>query len=512
MTQAVPAVISEVIAPGKRPSFHLNCAHLVICGALVFVAGNFLFAMSLRLAPAAVLGAGCLGGALIILRTASRNHFLATPVHLPFFALCMATGFTLCLLAGQGHIFYSADDWVIRDAVLADMSTSALPAYGWNGETWILRAPLGMYLLPGAVGRLAGLDYAHALMFVQNACLTGGALYLIAEAFGRRTLGFLAIFVFFSGLDFFGQLRTYGLQWSVNYPELWHPFLAYMSFVNQLFWAPNHALPGWCFVALLALHLRGGGLAPVLLVFFAAALLWSPLAMMGALPFVLFIVLREPRKMLSLEVIRACVIGAAFLPVAAYLQADAARVVSGWLLSEDGFVTLYLLFLGIEIPPVIFLAAPAFSQRRSWSGGLILAVLLLVLIPFYSLGVSNDFAMRASLAPLVILAACFSTRVLELRELKDPIRFVAWIIVALGALTPLTEVIRSVRTPAYAISPCDLVSSWRELAGSSAGDLDHYMIRASHAPDWLLPPPPTLRPRLREEGNSCWPDHPFVLP
>ena len=37
-------------------------------------------------------------------------------------------------------------------------------------------------------------------------------------------------------------------------------------------------------------------------------------------------------------------------------------------------------------------------------------------------------------------------------------------------------------------------------------------IRASHAPDWLLPPPPTLRPRLSEEGNSCWPDHPFVLP
>ena len=502
--------MTPVISPGKSPTSRLTLAHLVIGGALVFVASNLLFAMNLRLLPSAILGVGCLGAGFIIIRTASQNSFLSTPVHLPFFALCMATGFTLCLLAGQGHVFYAADDWVIRDAVLADMSTSALPAYGWNGETWILRAPLGMYLLPGALGRLAGLGYAHVLMFLQNACLTGGALYLIAEAFGRRTVGFLAIFVFFSGLDFFGQLKTYGVQWSVIYPEMWHPFFGYMSFINHLFWAPNHALPGWCFAALLALHLRGGGLAPALLVFFAAALLWSPLTMIGALPFLVFIVLREPRKMFSPGVVGACLAGAAFLPVAVYLQTDAARIASGWMPGGEDFLAFYLLFIGLEVPHIIFVLAPAVLRQKPWSGALVLALVLVCVIPFYALGAFNDFALRVSIVPLAILAACFACRVLDLRQLKDPFRFAAWALIAISAWSPIMEIMRNTKLPTYAISSCDLVSSWREIAKSGDGDLDHYMARMDRAPTWLLAPPKTLRPRVREKG-SCWPDHPLLM-
>ena len=193
-------------------STNLTLAHIVIGGALVFVASDLTFAMNLRLLPGLIAGAGCLGAAVVIVRTARYDRFLSTPLDLQYLGLCMATSFTLCLLAGQGHIFYAAEDWLIRDAVLADLSVSALPGYAWNGETWVLRAPLGMYLLPGALGRVAGLGAAHTLMFVQNAALTGCALYLIAEAFQRRTLGFLVIFVLFSGLDFLGQLKTYGPQ------------------------------------------------------------------------------------------------------------------------------------------------------------------------------------------------------------------------------------------------------------------------------------------------------------
>lgn len=497
-----------VISPGKSPTSRLTLAHLVIGGALVFVASNLLFAMNLRLAPSAIVGAGCLGAGFIIIRTASQNSFLATPVHVPFFALCMGAGFALCLLGGQGHIFYATHDWLIRDAVLADMSASALPAYEWSGQTWFLRAPLGMYLLPGALGRLGGLGLAHIGMLVQNACLTGCVLYLLAEAFERRTLGFLAIFVFFSGLDCLGYLRLVGID--VLPPlhlEGWNPLFQYSSFVTQLFWVPNHGLPGWWFAALLALHLRAGGLAPILLVFFAAAVLWSPLTMMGALPFVLFILLREARKMFSPAIIQAGVAGLAFLPVAAYLQADAARIGSRWMLGEEHFGSLYLLFITIEIPHVVFLATPAFSQRRNWSGGLVLAILLLLLIPFYNLGVFNDFVMRASIVPLTILGACFAVRTLELTQLKDPICFAAWTIIAIGALTPLTELVRNMRAPAYAISPCDLVSSWRELSGSAEGNLDHYMVHATHTPEWLLAPPQAVIPRLRK-AQSCWPDHP----
>ena len=491
----------------KAPPFHLTLAHLVIGGAFVFVAGNLVFAMSLRLLPGAILGLGCLGAAFIILREASRNGFLSTPVHLPFFALCMATGFVLCLLAGQAHLFYAAEDWLIRDAVLADLSASALPAYSWDQEAWVLRAPLGMYLLPGAFGRLAGLGAAHAMMLLQNACLMGCALYLIADAFERRACAFLGIVVLFSGLDCIGWLLFHSPAGLLFHTEGWNPLFQYSSFVTQIFWVPNHARPGWWFAALLALHLRGGGLAPILLVFFAAALLWSPLAMMGALPFVLFVILREPRTMLTPQVLWACVAGAAFLPVAIYLQADAARVAHRWIVDLEIFPLYYALFIGLEIPHTVFVAAHAFAQRRSWSGALVWTIVMLLVIPFYWWGPANDFAMRASIVPLMILSACFATRALELNESKDPIRFVIWIIIVIGAATPLTEITRNIRMKAYAISPCDLISSWRERAASDEGNLDHYIVRADHMPGWLLAAPQDRRPRLRET-ESCWPDYP----
>ena len=491
----------------KAPPFHLTLAHLVIGGAFVFVAGNLVFAMSLRLLPGAILGLGCLGAAFIILREASRNGFLSTPVHLPFFALCMATGFVLCLLAGQAHLFYAAEDWLIRDAVLADLSASALPAYSWDQEAWVLRAPLGMYLLPGAFGRLAGLGAAHAMMLLQNACLMGCALYLIADAFERRACAFLGIVVLFSGLDCIGWLLFHSPAGLLFHTEGWNPLFQYSSFVTQIFWVPNHALPGWWFAALLALHLRGGGLAPILLVFFAAALLWSPLAMMGALPFVLFVILREPRKMLTPEIILSCVAGAAFLPVVIYLQVDAGSVASGWLIAEENFPFYYLAFIAIEIPHAIFVAPHALTQWRSWSGALWLAVAMLLVLPVYWLGPGNDFVMRVSIIPLVVLCACFATRALELNERKDPIRFVILIILLIGAATPLVEIVRNIRKPAYAISPCDLISSWRQQENVNDGNLNHYMIRADHMPGWLLASPQAVRPRLRE-AESCWPDYP----
>ena len=495
------------IALRKAPPFHLTLAHLVIGGALVFVAGNLVFAMSLRLLPGAILSLGCLGATFVILHTASRNSFHSTPVHLPFFALCMATGFALCLLAGQGHFFYAIDDWLMRDAVLADLSVSALPAYSWDQEAFIMRAPLGMYLLPGALGRLAGLGAAHGLMFVQNACLAGCALYLIAEAFERRRPAFLALFIFFSGLDVIGLWTLQGIDWLPMHLENWHPQVQYYSFISQMFWSPNHFLPGWWFAALLALHLRGGGLAPVLFVLFAAALIWSPLTMMGALPFVIFVILREPRKMMSPDVIRACLAGAAFLPVAIYLQLDAASVEQRWLLKHPEYT---LLFLGIEIPHVAFIVTVALNRAMPWSRVLALSIVLLLLIPLYSIGVNNDFSLHASIVSLMFLAACFVSRVLELSQLKDPIRFFAWTIIVIGAVNPVVGILRNIRVPSYGISVCDLASSWNELGGGKVTSLNQYMVRVDRMPDWLAPPPQSLRPRS-SEAESCWPDHPFVV-
>lgn len=264
-------------------------------------------------------------------------------------------------------------------------------------------------------------------------------------------------------------------------------------------------------MALLSLHLRAGGLAPLLLVFFATALLWSPLTMMGALAFIAFVMFRERGQLFSSRIIFALLACAAFAPVAVYFQADAARVLSRWMLGREHFLGFYLLFIGLEIPHLIFVLAIIFMRQKPWSGALALSILLLCLIPFYALGEYNDFAMRVSIVPLTILAACFAWRFLELRERKDPLRFAAWLIIGVGAWSPMMEMMRNSRLPAFAISSCDLISSWREVASlrSAQGDEGQYLARHDRLPTWLIPPPQSTRPRLRE-SQSCWPDHPLV--
>jgi len=52
---------------------------------------------------------------------------------------------------------FRALDWRVRDAVLADLTRSSFPiGYNIDGVDYILRAPLGMYMFPAAVGHVFG--------------------------------------------------------------------------------------------------------------------------------------------------------------------------------------------------------------------------------------------------------------------------------------------------------------------------------------------------------------------
>jgi hypothetical protein len=71
---------------------------------------------------------------------------------------CFGIALAGCLLGGQGRLFYATDDWIIRNAVLMDLvSTAWPPTYDWNGESAILRAPLGIYIVPALVGKAFGM-------------------------------------------------------------------------------------------------------------------------------------------------------------------------------------------------------------------------------------------------------------------------------------------------------------------------------------------------------------------
>lgn len=493
--------------------------HLFFAAALVFLLPNAIFATALRPAAAAPVLLGCAACVAILWRPRRANVFLAAPIDAARFSLCLAFGVVFCMLGGEGHFFYATMDWLIRDAVLADLVDNGLAVvYRYEGQDYLLRAPLGMYMIPAMAGRLWGLYGAHLALLAQNSFILGAIVYFVTRLARVQMAPMLLLFVFFSGLDIVPILLAEAIEMAKGEPflpfthiEWWGDYfsavrLQYSSHVTQLFWVPNHMAPGWWFSVLALLHVRGEIELGALLVSFAAMLLWSPLAMMGAAPFLLLFALElGPRRIFSPRILAACAAGLLFLPIALYLTMDAGAVPHEVLLTRDGFALRYVLFLAVEIPQAAIVLYAWNKVEPSDRRILALALALLAVIPMYSVGVSNDFVMRASIPPLFLLAFAFA-RIAVLTP-RDNGRFATTIsvIVILSFATPMLEIKQALRQN-YAVSDCNLVTSWSK--GDASVLPTNYWARVEKIPAWLMTAQSSSP--LTLEDRKCWPDHPFL--
>lgn len=498
----------------------LRNAHLFLAASFVFLLPNALFAAALRPIPAAAVLAGCAGALALLWREIRNSRLLDAPVDGLLLTSSLAAGLALCLLGGEGHFFYSNTDWLIRDAVLADLVRVGPKAlYRYEEQSYLLRAPLGMYLAPAAVGRMFGLQAAHLALLAQNSLIVGAIGYFATALAQVRKAPFIFVLTAFSGLDILAVFAAEAVEMSkggafmaFTHIEWWSTYfspipLQYSSFITQLFWVPNHMAPGLWFATLVLLHVRGEIAFSTLLLSCAPLLLWSPLAMMGAIPFVAFLALRLPlRQLAATEIFLATAAGLCFLPIVFYLAVDAGAVKHEWLIFRENFVRTYVTFLLVEIPQA---AIVLYAWRKTAvpdRGPLALALALLLLIPFYSIGPGNDFAMRASIPALFFLAFSFA-RIAVLTP-RDDSAFPTLIasLVLIGAGTPLIE-LRSAVSGRYQISDCNLLTAWsKELQPLPT----NYLARVEKSPDWLIrlddaPAPLTL------EARKCWPDHPYLM-
>ena len=117
-------------------------------------------------------------------------------------------------------------------------------------------------------------------------------LYLLARVTGTPKIRFVILLVFFGAVDIVPRIVVDYMHYLESgkfeispLTMFWNPMFSYWGNVALLFWVPNHALPGWFFAVLFLLHLRREVDIAVLGVTFVFLLIWSPLAMIGALPF-----------------------------------------------------------------------------------------------------------------------------------------------------------------------------------------------------------------------------------
>lgn len=416
------------------------------------------------------LGAAATGLLLVMLPPALALMAVRTmPAHLRVdvrtVLLCAMVSCVLLLLGGEGRLFYATADWQIRDAVLADMGRHRWPFdYLVDGNPSILRAPLGLYLVPSLLGGASQIGRDWALL-AHNSVILGLMLSVGSILFDGVRARFVALIMFFgfSGLDVMGSLV---IQSATGWADWWHlerwaDNYQYSAHITQIFWVPHHALAGW--FAALAYMLWRRGMAGIGL--FAAGLplvaIWSPLVLFGALPFAL---LAGGQALMTgrwswRDVAFALLALFVAAPDLIYLSSDAAAL--GGALRPPPRL-LYCLVILLEVLPFIL---PQLLDRHEESDRMTigLALACLLVMPVWIIGANNDFQMRASIMPLVIVAVGFAQWAVRLTRPGEKVACL--LLISLGAVTGTVEIANALRFRPTPAPHCSLLSIWHRQSG-----------------------------------------------
>lgn len=415
---------------------------------------------------------------------------------------CFVVALGLLALSGEGRFFYANVDWQVRFAVLRDMGINPWPfVYTARLEPDLLRAPIGMFLVPALVFKALGSRAADMALLLQNATLIALLLALGSQLFAdrRSRLIGLTIFILFSGMDAIGDLLMQGML--TGHLEDWAE-IQYSSTITLLFWVPQHAIAGWVGAVGYMLWREGRvPLAPWLAVLPLTAL-WSPLGLMGAMPFVALAGLRTLiSRTLRLRDFLAP--GASLLlcvPSLIYLGAASDDV--GLHFQPIPFVQ-WLLFQSFETLPYLIPLAIAARSTGFGRDSLWLAFAWLMLIPFVQIGWSTDFMMRGSITALALVTIMVADHVVQGGGRRR------WLmaVLAVGSLTGLAEIRRALVYPAAPEVRCSFFKAWDQTF--AAFQKGSYLAPLDKVPTLIRPVTPARA--SASEPTRCW-DGTWKLP
>lgn len=463
---------------------------LIAAMALFFAADHLLLLRFLGVAsPAAYLSEVTLllGLCLVLLRAGWSTETIPTSRWL----ICIGVAFAILLLAGEGRLFYSNLDWQVRDAVLHDMIIWRWPfAYSGFKTPQLLRAPIGMYLLPAIVGKVCGQSGADLALLAQNSWLLGTVFTLGSMLFPnpRARRAAVIVILLFSGMDSLGLLlgrpaQFFPLSRSI---DGWAG-IQYSSHLTMAFWVPQHALVGWI-GALLYMLWRSARL-PLSIFFSILPLmaLWSPLGLMGTMPFAAFAGLETViRRRLTLSELMLPLIAVASSAISlVYLQLDGDRVGVQFYPIDP---IIYAIVEFTEVIPFLFASVFFFRGGRLGNGTIVIVAACLLFFPFIKIGHNVDFMMRASIPALAILSVLMTDLVTSGRDNIG--RSIIIVCLAIGALTPAREVWRALIFKPSPPPLCDVAQAWDQSYANYGKDT--YFAALSSLPTWLRPGDTTL--------------------
>ena len=436
--------------------------------------------------------------------------------------LCAFLALAWLFSGGFGEFIFTNYDWQMRGAILHDLTLTGWPtSYGVaeDGKTLLLRLPLGYYLIPSLIGKIGGLSVAYFAAFLYASF---GAFLFLALATEttkklRNTIIILVVVVLFSGMKIIGLMMLYAtnvLHYGSSFPfkwptymHMWSGFAHYSATTTELYWSPNHALPGMLLAALWWRYRDNARLLQLVMLATPLAILWSPLATIGIVPFLIYSLFQYRHKLfVRLPPLLLVVPIIVILPVLAYLTSNAENVPGYWVIfkfiwAPMGILTRYLPFVLLEFGILIYFLYKAQPQRI-----LIVIMVVLAALPMYWLGFYSDFAQQAAIASLTVLSLITASWLAtntgkKVNNFRYDIAVI--IILVIGSITPIQEIGIDYIMPRWNYEPhCTLLEAWRQ---SKINPNLSLQIAALTEPLKFLSLMNNVDPSLTPE-KSCWPN------
>ncbi|MFH0867359.1 MAG: hypothetical protein V1904_14295 [Bacteroidota bacterium] len=345
-------------------------------------------------------------------------------------------------MSGVGGISSQNSDYSKHNAVFRDLITLDWPVF-YDGNSALIYY-VAYYLPAAIVGKLFGWSTANIAIIIWT--ISGVCLFVLWVSVNAKTNVIISVFVIiiFSGMDFIGNVLYGHFPGGTEHMEWWNRIIImqYSSNTTLLYWVPQHALGGWIVSSVLIYLFKRKRLERSIFLFISLSLLWSPFITIGLSVFIIALLIGRSWKIKSyISVHNLIGVFLSVIIVSYYISSN--RYGLGlhdfsWRLINynDNWHRLLIMYL-LEFGLLAFVIYKNFNSSDKIM--LIAAVLFLLLIPFYIIGIYNDLGMRSTI-PALTIVMCFSAQALRCRK---PI----WIIIILliGSLTAVPEILRPVR-------------------------------------------------------------------
>ncbi len=361
-----------------------------------------------------------------------------------------------------GFIWQNPWDHKFRNAVFMDLVNKSWPVVQ-NGKA--LCYYFGFYLPSAIIGKILGLQVGYLFQCIWAILGISIAFGMLCEYLNNVKIKNIFIFIFYSGLDIFlylifqklslGQLASRIYQGTHIELATW--YFNSSSNTTLIFWLYNQIIPFWVGMMLLLQQKNSKSVVWI----YSLMLLYSPFPLVALAPIIVYLIFRnnQENKIEEKNIIKniftkikyACTfenIISIFiiLLVGLFFKSNiAAGKISLLKISKDT-IWKYLCYIFFEY--LIYLIFIYKENRKDP----ILNILIVTtfLLPFIKLGNGYDFAWRTCI-PLAFYIMVLIMKKLENSNTNKIIKICIVIILCLGAITPMSEMIRTSRNEIKAI-------------------------------------------------------------